>query len=144
MIKHPIQVRRAGFGGPGYRVLVSRRPPRAVRGKKACDAWISSLAPSQPLWESYLSGACPWPAFVAGYRWELQGTAAQDTIKPLALLSLRRPVVLLCDCSCGSLCPTQVLAEVLAECRRSGRFVLSFCGPETAAGAAVRGTSRCG
>lgn len=97
--------------------------------RRLFDVWMPALAPSPGLWDFYQSGRISWKDFFRKYLKELHSTAAQDVIKPLALMSLRRPVVLICECAgpnedCG--CPAPVLAQALEECRKSGNFVLSF------------------
>lgn len=98
-------------------------------GRELFDVWMPALAPSLKLWDFYQSGRISWKDFSHKYLKELHSTAAQDVIKPLALMSLRRPVVLICECVGSNEdlgCPALVLARALEECRKTGDFVLSF------------------
>ncbi|HVE13429.1 MAG TPA: DUF488 family protein, partial [Elusimicrobiota bacterium] len=106
-------MKRAGGRHGGYRVLASRK-----RGSQAADAWAPQLAPSLGLLRSLRSGAALWEALLAAYEEELRGAAAQDVLKPLALLSRRKALTLLCDCPEDARCLHLVLARALEECRR--------------------------
>ncbi|MBI2069640.1 MAG: DUF488 family protein [Elusimicrobia bacterium] len=125
LIQDPIRVRSLGCSGPGYRVLAAWKRPKDFIVKKHFDVWIPALAPSHRLWELYASKNVPWTEFSARYSQELNAPSTQDILKPLALLSFRRPVVLLCECSNHLRCPTAILAKALAQCRENGNFVLS-------------------
>ena len=120
----------AAFGdrsGRGYRLSVSSRRPGG-----RVDAWVPELAPSHALRRLFRLGACSWRAFVDSYKRELSGALAQEALKPLALLSRRRALVVCCDCLQKRRCHHGALAEALERCRRSGRFALAApCGPST-------------
>lgn len=108
----------------GYRILPSwRRPDRATYAGKV-DLWIPELAPSLSLMRGYRLGKISWEDLSFMYSCELQSPSAQDYLKPLALLSLRRKLVLLCDCADSLTCPNLVLVSALEECRNQGNFAM--------------------
>ncbi|OGR81816.1 MAG: hypothetical protein A2902_06885 [Elusimicrobia bacterium RIFCSPLOWO2_01_FULL_64_13] len=126
MKARPIQVRRFKDAKGGYRVLASwRRPERAVREAKV-DLWIPELAPRVGLMRSYRQGRIGWKELNELYACQLRSPEAQNLLKPLALLSVRRNMVLLCDCPGGTKCPNRVLIQELESCRRDGNFALKL------------------
>ncbi|GEM_PF-3830788 len=124
-IKHIIQIQRLDKEANGYRVLASWRHSKDAFVKKLVDAWIPELAPSRGLWNKYWADQMSWKMFVTGYLKELNSNKSQDLLKPLALLSLRQPVILLCDCLDPAHCPMTVLAKSLGACQRGGNFVMT-------------------
>lgn len=125
MLKRSIRIQRLGKAVRGYRVFANRQ--RCGSGKRGMlfDAWIPDLAPRATLMDRVQSGVLGWEEFSKTYKMHLQSTDCQDILKPLALLSLRRPVVLLCNCADERYCPERTLAEALLECQRKGDFRLS-------------------
>ena len=83
------------------------------------------MAPSLQLGAQFRKGNINGDAFEKLYAAELRAPKKQNLIKPLALLSLRRRLVLLCGSSCESRCANRVLLEALEECRKGGVFHLS-------------------
>lgn len=129
MANRPIVIRKLGKGTGKLRVLASWKRPALRSRHKIYDAWVPGLSPSHTIRRRFESGIISWNEFVAAYLRELRSAVAQNRLKPLALLSLRRVVVLLCDCDRKKHCPTEILARAFEECRKSKHFVLSF--PET-------------
>lgn len=128
MTKQVLQIRRLGEALSGYRVLASRKKPTISAAKIFFDAWIPELGPSERLWKSYRGNTVAWPEFKSSYLRELNSPESQNLLKPIALLSLRKPLVFVCDCEDHWRCPTTVLAQALEERRESGDFVLDFTG----------------
>lgn len=122
MVKRPVQVRKLGDARVGYRVLAAHRRPAGASREKVMDAWIPDLAPSAGLWKKARGNRIGWHDFKEAYGIELSRTASQNLIKPLALLSRRRAVVLLCDCADHLQCPSETLAESILKCRQTGNF----------------------
>lgn len=122
-MKNAIQIRTLDHPGAGYRLLASWKRPKG-KVKKSVDAWVPALAPSHALRRRYDCGIISWPEFATSYLKELRSPSAQDFLKPLALLSLRRKVVFLCDCAKPGPCPTRILTRVFMECRRRRDFSL--------------------
>lgn len=118
----PIEVLPIGKAGAGYRVLASWRKPGGPASSKKIDLWIPELAPSIGLAASYRKRRIGWKEYSERYRWELRTPWSQDFLRPLALLSLRKKLVLLCGCENEGPCPDRILAEVLSECRRKRDF----------------------
>lgn len=125
MLKRPVRIQRLGKAVRGYRVFADRQRHSEAKRGRLFDAWIPDLAPRAALMDRYQSGVLRWEEFSETYKMHLQSTDCQDLLKPLALLSLRRPVVLLCNCADERRCPERTLAEALLECRRRGDFRLS-------------------
>lgn len=130
MKKQALQIRRFGEARAGYRVLTSRKKPPLRVSKNFFDVWIPQLSPSVGLWKNYQQRSISWPKFKNVYFRELNSIKSQNLLKPLALLSFRNPVVLLCDCEDHWRCPTAVLAEAIDVRRKSGDFVLNFSGDD--------------
>ena len=61
-------------------------------------------------------------AFEKMYASELRAPGKQNLIRSLALLSLRRKLVILCACPDEHTCRNNALAQALEECRRTGVF----------------------
>ncbi len=135
---------RKRTGGP-YRILAFwlKPPPRT---RISLDAWIPALSPSCALRERLAAGLISWGEFVKSYRSELRAPSSQNLLKPLALLSLRRAVRVICprrfaarlrigDGKSGRLaaacpcpqdgCMAEILADVIKSIRMRGRFHLS-------------------
>ncbi|MBI4063879.1 MAG: DUF488 family protein [Elusimicrobia bacterium] len=124
----PIRVRPLAGAARGYRVLASWQYPEKFRAKHTVDAWIPALAPSHILRRWLAAGVISWSEFSRRYRRELGSPSSQDLLKPIALLSRRRAVVLLCDCRGAGRCPAQILSQALEDCRQKGSFVLTGAG----------------
>ncbi len=91
------------------------------------DAWIPGLSPSYVLRKRLELGILTQKEFQAAYEKELNSDYALNLMKPLALLSLRRKLVLLCDCdskTASASCPSYVLARVLSSLRKKRNFSL--------------------
>ncbi len=91
------------------------------------DAWIPGLSPSYVLRKRLGLGILTQKEFQAAYEKELNSDYALNLMKPLALLSLRRKLVLLCDCdskTASASCPSYVLARVLSSLRKKRNFSL--------------------
>ena len=91
------------------------------------DAWIPGLSPSYVLRKRLELGILTQKEFQAAYEKELNSDYAINLMKPLALLSLRRKLILLCDCdskTATASCPSYVLAKVLSSLRKKRNFSL--------------------
>jgi len=88
------------------------------------DVWMPGLLPSAALREGFAGKVLSRSRFAGAYARQLRGLVSQNFIKPLALLSTRKKVVLLCGCPgpCG--CPLQVLARAIRDCRARRDFAL--------------------
>ena len=127
MAKNPIKVRPLTEAGQGYRVLASWKLPKTRQAKKNVNAWIPALTPSHTIRRWLSSGVITWDDFAKRYRKELESPSSQDFLKPLALLSKRRTVILLCERGQDhEQCSARILARALKDCRRNGNFALSF------------------
>lgn len=126
MIKHHVEIKKLGQKAQGYRVLASWKRPK-VLNQKCVDAWVPGLAPSHIIRERYEDGVVSWKEFAQMYQNELRAPSCQNFLKPLALLSQRRKVILLCDCPKeSSRCPTKILTQAAEECRKKKDFILEF------------------
>ena len=123
-MKRPIRIERIGKARRGYRVLITWRRPPDSHARRIMDAWIPELAPSHILRWRYDSGIYSWGTFLRGYGSELRYPFSQNILKPLALLSRRRVLVLLCDCADAAQCHHKLVARVVAGCRRRRNFTL--------------------
>ena len=118
----PIEIKTIKRGGKGYSVLASWRQPSK---KAAVDLWIPELAPRLTLMRNYRMGKIGWEEFSILYACQLLASSSQDYLKPLALLSLRRKLILVCDCPARCRhCPNRVLADAIADCRNKKNFVI--------------------
>ena len=63
----------------------------------------------------YRLGKIEWEELLDRYDSELHSLVMQNFVKPLALLSLRKNIVLLCDCHNRKKCPDRILAKALQE-----------------------------
>ncbi len=127
-----IVVEKLGQRGNGYKILPSwKRPGGKILS--AMDAWIPGLAPSYVLRKRLGLGLLTQKEFQAAYEKELRSNYALNLMKPLALLSLRRKLVLLCDCDLEASpphhCPSFVLAKVLSSLRKKRDFSLQSLFP---------------
>ncbi len=99
------------------------------------DAWIPGLAPSYVLRKRLSLGLLTQKEFQTAYEKELRSSYALNLMKPLALLSLRRKLVLLCDCNSKSISTSErpshvyVLAKVLSSLRKKRDFSLQDAFP---------------
>jgi uncharacterized protein YeaO (DUF488 family) len=91
----------------GLRLGCTRYLPRGVKKERYAaedimDVWLPTLAPSQDLlrWarKQSLDNEKVWKAFVRGYRKEMKGTDARQTIRMLAALAGRTPISVGCYC----------------------------------------------
>ena len=126
MTENMVSIRKMGLPGKGYRVFASWRLPKYAIKKGKVDLWIPELAPRLTLAHELRKGAVTWHAFKRMYALELRSSGKQNLLKPLALLSFRRNLVLLCGCPDGAPCPNVVLAKAILECRKAGNFRISF------------------
>lgn len=125
-MKRSIRIEKLGRAGNGYRVLVSWKRPSEPLVKGAMDVWIPELAPSHVLRRRYEAGIHSWGVFCKRYGIELRSPFSQNMLKPLALLSRRRVLVLLCDCAERAHCPHKLLARAVDECRKRKNFTLGY------------------
>lgn len=121
-----VDVRELGWSGEGYRILPSWKAPRVKNSRGLFEAWIPALAPSFALRQRYEDGIITWGEFKRFYAVELRAPSSLNIIKPLGLLSLRRRLVLLCDCPDVNRCSTSVLAREIERCQRRRDFVLDI------------------
>lgn len=108
----------------GYRVLTRSTWPRNLP-KEAVDCWVKELAPPVDLLRHHQCGLSP-EAFAYVYNCHLRQPYVQNEIKPLALLSLRRRVTLLCGCSNVAFCHDKILVRALERCREERIFSLDL------------------
>lgn len=113
-----IEIRRvyeAGVARRGEtRVLVDRVWPRGVsRDALKLERWAKEIAPSTQLRRWFGHDARRWPGFQTRYRHELAEKTA--VLKELAMLSVRRPLVLLYSAKDVEHNQAVVLKEVLEE-----------------------------
>ncbi len=120
----PVEVRELGWSGEGYRILASWKMPGGRSRQGLFEAWIPALAPSFALRRRYEAGIITWGEFRRFYAAELLAPSSQNIIKPLGLLSLRRRLVMLCDCRDAKRCSTSVLAQAIERCQKRRNFVL--------------------
>ena len=125
MAKRIVSEAKSGRRGKGFRVLASWRLPKGALSGHKVDLWIPELAPRITLLSGFKRGRVGWKEFRESYAAQLRSPDKQDLLKPLALMSLRRNVDLLCGCPSGKFCPNTVLADALLECRKAGDFALS-------------------
>ena len=128
MIKRPIQVKHIRDACKGYRVLITKNQPQAHSHRKFFDAWIPELAPNIEIYQWCQDKKITWDDFKNQYLHDLNSADSQDLLKPIALLSLRRVVILLCDCEDKNNCRTKILADSLEQCCHAGNFVLNNFG----------------
>ena len=118
---------KLGWNRNGYKILPSWKRPGG-KTLRAMDAWIPGLAPSYVLRKRLSLGLLTQKEFQTAYEKELRSSYALNLMKPLALLSLRRKLVLLCDCNSKSIstseCPSYVLAKALSSLRKKRDFSL--------------------
>ena len=126
MARQAIDIRKLDRPGGGYRILPSWRLSKSAYRRHKIDAWMPELAPSLQLGSQFRKGNINSEAFNKLYASELRSPRKQNLIKPLALLSLRKHLVLLCDSICGRHCPNRVLLQALEACRKSGVFHLNY------------------
>jgi uncharacterized protein YeaO (DUF488 family) len=119
-----VDVRELGWSGEGYRILPSWKTPRGKNSHGLFEAWIPALAPSIALRQRYEDGIITWGEFKRFYAVELRTPSSLNIIKPLGLLSLRRRLVLLCDCPDADRCSVSVLAQEIERCQKRRDFVL--------------------
>lgn len=86
--------------------------------------WFPEIAPSPSLSRKYRRNKISWDDLALNYKRELKSAAAAELLKPLALLSLRKQLVLLCDCKAKIRCPNRILAACLNELRENNDFVM--------------------
>ncbi len=122
-----ISVEKLGQHRNGYKILPSWKRPHG-NALKEMDAWIPGLSPSYVLRKRLDLGILTQKEFQAAYEKELNSDYALNLMKPLALLSLRRKLVLLCNCDSKTSpppsCPSYVLAKVLSSLRKKRDFSL--------------------
>lgn len=104
----------------GYRVLILPTWPRGLK-KSAVDCWSKDLAPAPELLKHRSCGLSP-AAFDYVYRTGLARPCMQNQLRPLALLSLRRRIMILCGCPDPAFCHDKIVAEALETCRRGMEF----------------------
>lgn len=98
----------------GYRVLVDRLWPRALRKEAlALDDWLKDLAPSPALRRSFKRGELGFDGFRDAYRTELAGHPEQWW--PLLELAARGPLTLVYAARDERQNNARVLAEWLEE-----------------------------
>lgn len=88
------------------------------------DLWVPDLSPNFQELNNYKSGGMDWNEFGSKYLEKLNKQSIQNLIRPLALLSLRKNVVLLCGCHLKKHCISLLLAEAIRECSSQKSFGL--------------------
>lgn len=107
----------------GYRVLALPYWPKGLR-KNAVDCWARDLAPEPGLLDHRGRGLSP-AAYAHIYRNQLRRPCVLNKLKPLALLSLRRRLTLICACPRLEYCHDRLLAEEIESCRKASDFQIS-------------------
>lgn len=96
----------------GYRVLATRYWPRGV-AKASVDEYVSALAPSRRLLQSYRAGDITWEAFRERYLDEMQGEDQRTEIHRLAKLARSQRITLLCVCDDQERCHRWLLQDLV-------------------------------
>lgn len=96
----------------GYRVLTTRYWPRGV-AKGSVDEYVSALAPSRVLLQSYRTGDITWEAFRERYLDEMQGEDQRAEIHRLAKLARSQRITLLCMCNDLEKCHRWLLQDLV-------------------------------
>lgn len=123
MAKIQIKPLRSRPGGDGYRVLALPYWPKGLR-RDAVDFWAKGLAPDRELLKRRGRGLPP-VAYACIYRSQLRRPCSINRLKPLALLSLRRRLTLVCACPRPEYCHDRFLAEAMERCRKARDFKMS-------------------
>ena len=118
----PIKLVKLAKATTGFRILPSWRRPDPATFARKVDLWLPELAPGLSLMNHYRQRNTSWEELSFIYTCELRVPSCQNLLKPLALLSMRRKLVLLCDCEGRLKCPNLILAQVLNDCRTSRDF----------------------
>lgn len=104
----------------GVRVLIDRLWPRGLSKERAClDEWCRSVAPSTELRRWYGHDPQRFDEFRARYRRELGDAEPGTTLDHLVELSRERELVLLTATRDLEISHAAVLADVIAERRRT-------------------------
>ncbi len=106
----------------GYRVLVLPEWPKRLK-RSAVNCWAKDLAPAPNLLKHRGCGLSA-VAFDYVYRNGLSKPCMQNSLRPLALLSLRRRITILCDCPDPAFCHDRIIAEALEKCRQGMDFAV--------------------
>ena len=96
----------------GYRVLATRYWPRGI-AKESVDEYVSALAPSRGLLQSYRGGDITWEVFRERYLDEMQGEDQQAEIHRLAKLARSQRITLLCMCDDLEKCHRWLLQDLV-------------------------------
>lgn len=96
----------------GRRVLVTRYWPRGV-SKESVDEYVSTLAPSRELLQSYRLGETPWEAFRERYLEEMRGEDQLAEVDRLAKHARSERITLLCVCDEPERCHRWLLRELV-------------------------------
>lgn len=96
-------------------MLVLPSWPKGLR-KEGVDCWAKELAPEAGLLRHRECGLSP-AAFAYVYLNRLSRPAFQERLRPLAILSLKKPVTFLCACRSAAYCHEGILAQALEFCR---------------------------
>ncbi len=96
----------------GYRVLATRYWPRGV-SKESVDEYVSALAPSRGLLQSYRAGDISWEVFRERYLDEMRGEDQQAEIHRLAKLARTQRTTLLCVCHDLEKCHRRLLQDLV-------------------------------
>ncbi len=96
----------------GYRVLATRYWPRGIK-RESVDEYVSALAPSRGLLQSYRTGDITWKGFRERYLDEMQGEEQRTEIHRLAKLARSQRITLLCICSELKKCHRWLLQDLV-------------------------------
>jgi uncharacterized protein YeaO (DUF488 family) len=108
--------------GDGYRVLVCRYRPRALRKEdETWDKWLKDLGPSRELHADFYGKHGPpigWPAYRQRYLREMRGEVPRKRIAELAeRVAAGEMVTLLCSSACADPvhCHRTLLADLIEK-----------------------------
>ncbi len=96
----------------GYRVLATRYWPRGVK-KESVDEYVSALAPSRGLLQSYRTEDITWEEFRKRYLDEMRGEDQRTEIYRLANLARSQKITLLCICNELEKCHRWLLRDLV-------------------------------
>lgn len=126
MENHRVVVRGLGRSKQKYYVLTSWRDGARRRNGSKVDLWVPELSPALRLLSQARKGRLTWEEMLELYRKQLESAKSLDYLRPLALLSKRKSLVLMCACANGRRCPNRELARSIVQCRRRNDFALDL------------------
>jgi uncharacterized protein YeaO (DUF488 family) len=110
--------------GEGWRIGVTRHPPRGIRKSEwrqrgYFDLWLPQLAPSAALLKAYLDEKLTWAVFARRYRAEMRQPDCQRLIDVLGAFSNTSMFSIGCFCQNESRCHRSLLLPLILQSRAS-------------------------